>query len=193
MMENIKKRRREIRGTKEYKEYWRQEENNWRESFFYAQKWQKKIIDAYLSERSASWRLFHQENKSIPWDVLGMDLYFEMNTFSKDILERLVKTFRNIDEISDDGVIINLRRKEYKEKAECLLRNEKIKLWNDIQQVIITNQTKCKNNKEDKKRRIVSIIKKRIELFHHRYHKNIDIKYALISARQQYVYVKNIG
>ena len=47
MMENIKKRRREIRGTKEYKEYWRQEENNWRESFFYAQKWQKKVIDAY--------------------------------------------------------------------------------------------------------------------------------------------------
>ena len=146
IMENIKKKRREIYGTKEYKEYWRQEENNWRESFFYAQKWQKKIIDAYLSERSASWRLFHQENKSIPWDVLGMDLYFEMNTFSKGILECLVKTFRNINEISDDGVIINLRRKEYKEKADCLLRNEKIKLWNDIQQVIITNQTKCKDN-----------------------------------------------
>jgi len=58
-----------------------------------------------------------------------MDFYFEMNNcFSKGILKCLIKTFRNIDEISDDGVIINVRKKQLKEKAIHLLQNAKIKL-----------------------------------------------------------------
>lgn len=200
-MENIKKRKIEIHETKKYKQYWQIKRDQWNESLFHAQEWEKKVIEAYLSDYVAMWRLFHNEEKFVPWKIIGIDLYFEMNnSFSKGTLKCLTKTFRNIDKISDDGIIINLRKKELKEKAINLLQNAKIKLWKDIEKVTLEKSTCCdyNNNDNNKKQYIASIIKKIIQQFYHHLLKNknnvndhanytkLNVKFALISAHQEY-------